>query len=59
MRKKLKLISDGCEYGSKKCKQGYGGAYDGVWRSIRLAGVWNQVVGFALMRLAGTWLQSP
>jgi hypothetical protein len=40
--KKLKLISDGGDCGTKKCKRGYGG----VWRSLRLA------VGFVLVRLA-------
>jgi hypothetical protein len=28
--------------GSKKYKRGCGGAYGGVWRSLRLAGVWSQ-----------------
>jgi hypothetical protein len=37
---KLKLISDGGDSGSKKCKRGYGGAYGGVWRSLRFTGVW-------------------
>jgi hypothetical protein len=55
MRKKRKLASDGGDSGSKKCKRGYGG----VWRSLRLAGVWSQAVGFMLVRLAGIWLQSP
>jgi hypothetical protein len=55
MRKKLKLISDGGDFGSKKCIRGYGG----VWPSLRLAGVWSQAVGFVLVRLAGIWLQSP
>jgi hypothetical protein len=59
MRKKLKLTSDdGCS-ASNKCKRGYGGAYGGVWRSLRLADVWSQAVGFVLVRLAGIWLQSP
>jgi hypothetical protein len=57
--KKLKLSSDGGNSGSKKCKRGYGGAYGGVWRSLRLAGVCCQAVGFVLVRLAGIWLQSP
>jgi hypothetical protein len=39
MRKKSKLSSNGGDSGSKKCKQGYGEAYGGVWRSLRLAGV--------------------
>jgi hypothetical protein len=55
MREKLKLSSDGGDFGSKKYKQGYGG----VWRSMRLAGVWSQEVGFVLVRLAEIWLQSP
>jgi hypothetical protein len=59
MRKKLKLSYDGIDSGSKKCKQGYGDAYGGVWRSLRLAGVWSQAVGFVLVCLAGIWLQSP
>jgi hypothetical protein len=29
--------SDGGDSGSKKCKGGYGGAYGGIWRSLRLA----------------------
>jgi hypothetical protein len=48
VRKKLKLSSDGGYRGSKKCKRGYGGACGGVWRSMRLAGVWSQAVGFVL-----------
>jgi hypothetical protein len=59
MRKKLKLSSDGGDSGSKKCKRGYDGAYGGIWRSLRLAGVWSQAVGFVLVRLAEIWLQSP
>jgi hypothetical protein len=59
MRKKMKLSFDGGDSGSKKCKRGYGGAYGGVWRSLRLVGVWSQAVGFVLVRLAGIWLQSP
>jgi hypothetical protein len=57
MRKKIKLISDGGDSGSKKCKRGCGGAYDGIWRSLRLVGVWSQEVGFALVRLVGIWPQ--
>jgi hypothetical protein len=53
MRKKLKLISDDGVSGGKKCKRGYCGAYGGVWRSLRLAGVWSQAVGFVLVLLAG------
>jgi hypothetical protein len=59
MQKKLKLSCDSGDSGSKKCKRGYGGAYGGVWQSLRLAGVWSQAVGFVLVRLAGIWLQSP
>jgi hypothetical protein len=59
MRKELKLIFDGGEFGSKEWKRGYGGAYGADWRSLRLAGVLSQAVGFVLVRLAGIWLQSP
>jgi hypothetical protein len=59
IRKKMELRSDsGGHSGSKKCKRGYGGAYGGVWRSLRLAGVWSETVGFVLLRFAGIWLQS-
>jgi hypothetical protein len=58
-QKNLKLSSDGGDCGSNKCKQGYGCAYGGVWRSLRLVEVWSQAVGFVLVRLAATWLQSP
>jgi hypothetical protein len=58
MRNKLKLSSDGGDFGRKKCKRGYGGAYGGVWQSLRLAGVWRQAIGFMFVRLAGMWLQS-
>jgi hypothetical protein len=40
-RNKLKLSSDGGDCGSKRWKRDYGGAYGGVWRSLRLAGVWS------------------
>jgi hypothetical protein len=53
------LSSDGGDSGSKKCKRRCGSTYCGVWRSLRLAGVWSQAVGFVLVRLAGIWLQSP
>jgi hypothetical protein len=53
MRKKIKLISDGGDSGSKKCKRGCGGAYGGVWRSLLLVGVWSQAVGLLLVRLTG------
>jgi hypothetical protein len=56
IRKKLKLSSDSGDTGSKKCKRGCGGAYGGVWPSLRLVGVWNQVVGFVLVRLARIYI---
>jgi hypothetical protein len=59
LREKFKLSFDGCDSGSMKCKRGYGSAYGGVWRGVRLAEVWSQVVGFVLVSLAGIWLQSP
>jgi hypothetical protein len=37
----LKLSSEGGDSGNKKCKRGYGGAYDEVWRSLLLAGIWS------------------
>jgi hypothetical protein len=38
------------------CKRRCGG----VWRSLHLAGVWSQAVGFVLVRLTGIWwFQSP
>jgi hypothetical protein len=58
MRKTLKLSSDGGTSGGKKCKRGYGGACGGVWRSLHLAGVFSQAVGFVLVHLAGIWLQA-
>jgi hypothetical protein len=48
-----KLSSDSGDSGKRRCKRGYGGAYGGVWRSLRLAGVWSQAVGFVLVRLGG------
>jgi hypothetical protein len=41
MLKTLKLDSDGDDSGRKKCKRGYGSAYGGIWRSLRLAGNWS------------------
>jgi hypothetical protein len=38
MGKELKLSSDGADSGSNEWKRGHGGAYGGVWRSVRLAG---------------------
>jgi hypothetical protein len=53
--KKFKLNSVSDDSGRKKCKRRCGG----VWRSLCLAGIWSQAVGFVLLRLAGIWLQSP
>jgi hypothetical protein len=47
MRKKFKLRSDGGDSGSKKYKRSYGEPLVGS------DGVWNQVVGFVLVHLAG------
>jgi hypothetical protein len=44
----LKQSSDGGDFGSNKCKRGYGG----VWQSLRLAEVWSQAVGFVLASVA-------
>jgi hypothetical protein len=41
MREKLKLRSDDGDSGTKQCKRSYRGAYSGVWRSLRLAGIWS------------------
>jgi hypothetical protein len=57
MRKEINY--DGGDSGSKKYKRDCGGAYGGVWGSLRLAGFWNQAIGFVLVHLAGIWLQSP
>jgi hypothetical protein len=54
----MKLSSDSGDSGSKKFKRGYDAACGGVWRSLRLAEVWRQTVGFVLVRLGGIWLQS-
>jgi hypothetical protein len=54
----MKLSSDGGDCGSRKRKRGCGGAYGVVWRSLLLAAVWSQAVGFVLVRLAGIGLQS-
>jgi hypothetical protein len=37
-------------------KRSCGGACVGFWWNLGLAGVWSQVVGFVLVRLAGMWL---
>jgi hypothetical protein len=39
VQKKLKMSSDVGDCGSKKYERGYGGAYGGVWQSLRLAEV--------------------
>jgi hypothetical protein len=52
--KKTEINYDDGDSGTKKCKRGYGGAYDGVWRESEL---WSQAVGFMLVQ-AGIWLQS-
>jgi hypothetical protein len=59
MRKKMKLISDCGDSVSKECKRCFGGVYRAAWWSLRVAGVWSQAVGFALLRLVGICLQSP
>jgi hypothetical protein len=53
MRKKLKLSPDGGDSGSKKCKRRYGGAYGGVWRKLRLAGVRRSVSCWCLWQKSG------
>jgi hypothetical protein len=53
-RKRLKLSSDGGDSGNKKCKRGCGGAYGGIRRSLRLAGVWSHAISFVLVRLVGS-----
>jgi hypothetical protein len=58
IQKQLKLSSDSGDSGSKKCRLGYGDACGGVWRSLRLGGVWSQAVGFVLVRFTSVWLQS-
>jgi hypothetical protein len=40
-RKKIELSSENGDSGNKKCIGGYGGAYSGVWQSLRLVGVWS------------------
>jgi hypothetical protein len=37
----MKLIFEDGDFGSKKCKRGYGGAYDRVYRILRFTGVWS------------------
>jgi hypothetical protein len=48
MWKKIELSSDSGESGRKKRKRGY----DKERRSLHLAGVWSQAIGFVLVRLA-------
>jgi hypothetical protein len=57
--KKLKLISDGGDHGSKKkaVRRLWWRLWWGLVESA-FGGVWNQAVGFVLVRLAGIWLQS-
>jgi hypothetical protein len=50
---KLKLSSDG---GDCSTKRRYGGAYSGVWQSLRLETVSSEEVGSVLVCLAGMWL---
>jgi hypothetical protein len=45
MRRKFELSSDGGDYGSKKCKWGYSGTYDGIRRSLRLLAIWSMESG--------------
>jgi hypothetical protein len=40
---------------ARNVKRGNGDSYGEVWRSLRLAGVWSQAVGFVLVRLAGRY----
>lgn len=56
---KLKIRSESGDSDNMKCKRGSGGAYGGVWQCLHLSGIWSQVVGSVLARLAGRWLQSP
>jgi hypothetical protein len=44
MQKKLKFIFDGGDYGSKKCKRGYGGVWreSGVRQSVLSWCVWQE-----------------
>jgi hypothetical protein len=55
MRKKLKLIYNGGDSGSKKYKWGCGGVYGGVWRSLLLVG---SVVRRSVL-CWWVWLQAP
>lgn len=50
MRKINKLSSDDSDSGNNKCDLGYGDAYGWALNSLRLAGVWSQVVSFVLVR---------
>jgi hypothetical protein len=45
IRQMRKKNSDGGNSGSKKYIQGYGDTYGGVWRTVRLTGVWSKAVG--------------
>jgi hypothetical protein len=56
---KTKLSSDGGNSDSNKRKRDHGGAYSGIWLSVRLdSGVLSQAVTFVLVRLAGMWLHA-
>jgi hypothetical protein len=57
MRKKSKVSSDGGNSGSKKWKRGCDGVYGVVLQSLHLVGVWNQLVHFVLVHLAGIRFQ--
>jgi hypothetical protein len=50
MRNKLKLSSDGGDFGSKKCKRGCGSAYGGVWRE---SGVRRSVLCWCVWQESG------
>jgi hypothetical protein len=47
MREKFKLISDGGNSYSKKCKWGHCCASGGFWRSLHLTEVWSHEYGFS------------
>jgi hypothetical protein len=51
MRRKLKLILGGGNSCNRNCKLGCGGACGGVWRRLRLVGIWSKAVDFQLLRI--------
>jgi hypothetical protein len=53
MRKNLKLSSDGSDSGNKKCNRSNGGARGGIWRILRLAGVWQSVLCWCVWQKSG------